>query len=39
MVFDLHFNDLNTTQIDEREDYEGRPFMDYLAELAGGGDT
>ena len=32
-VFDEHFEDLETEIIEGYQDYEGRPFMEYLAEL------
>ncbi len=33
-VLDEHFDDISTEVIDAYQEYEGRPFMDYLAELA-----
>ncbi len=33
-VLDEHFDDISTEVIEAYEEYEGRPFMDYLAELA-----
>ena len=32
-VFDEHFGDLETEEIGGYQDYEGRSFMEYLAEL------
>ncbi len=34
-VLDHHFYDISTEVIDGYQEYEGRPFMDYLNELAG----
>lgn len=31
-VLDLHFDDITTTPIEDHTVFEGRPFMDYLAE-------
>ena len=33
-VLDDHFDDISTEAIEAYQEYEGRPFMDYLAELA-----
>lgn len=33
-VFDLHFSDLSTEQVEGREQYEGRSFMERLTELS-----
>lgn len=33
-VFDTHFESLETHAIDGYQRYDGRPFMEYLAELA-----
>ena len=33
-VFDHYFDDISTEVIDTHQEYEGRPFMDYLAKLA-----
>ena len=33
-VLDHHFEEISTEAIDSYEDYQGRPFMEYLAELA-----
>ena len=39
-VFDEHFEGLETEVIEGKENYEGRSFMEYLAELVkAGGDT
>ena len=35
-VLDLHFDDLETDPIDAHTTYDGRPFMEYLNELAAG---
>ena len=35
-VYDKHFDDLTTEEIDTYEKYEGRPFMEYLANLTDG---
>ena len=36
-VLDHHFDDISTEVIEAYQEYEGRPFMDYLAKLAEGG--
>ena len=33
-VLDRYFDDISTEIIDGYQEYDGRPFMDYLAELA-----
>ena len=33
-VLDNHFDSISTEVIEAYQEYEGRPFMDYLAELA-----
>ncbi len=33
-VLDNHFDDISTEAIESYQEYEGRPFMDHLAELA-----
>ena len=33
-VLDHHFDDITTQVIDAQQQYDGRPFMDYLTELA-----
>ena len=33
-VLDNHFDNISTEVIEAYQEYEGRPFMDYLAELA-----
>ena len=33
-VLDHHFENISTEEIDGYQEYDGRPFMDYLAELA-----
>lgn len=35
-VYDEHFDDMATEEIEGDQVYEGRPFMEYLAELAHG---
>ena len=35
-VLEHHFDDISTEVIEGYQEYEGRPFMDYLAELAEG---
>ena len=35
-VLDQHFDDLETDPIDAHTTYDGRPFMEYLNELAAG---
>jgi hypothetical protein len=35
-VLDDHFDDISTEVIETHQEYDGRPFMDYLAELADG---
>ena len=35
-VLDLHFADLQTVEIEEHPQLDGRPFMEYLSEVAGG---
>ncbi len=39
-VLDKHFGGLKTDEIDGYQDYPGRPFMEYLADVSGsGGET
>ena len=38
-VYDQHFDEIKTEVIDGYESYAGRPFMDYLSEVAAGDDT
>ena len=35
-VFDQHFDDIETEVIDDYQEHEGRPFMDYLSTVADG---
>ena len=35
-VLDHHFDNISTQAIEGHQEYEGRPFMEYLAELADG---
>ena len=35
-VLDDHFDNISTEAIETHQEYEGRPFMDYLVELADG---